>query len=261
MKSWFSLLFLLSVSCMPEEDLPLRDVGETPEYFIECYCTPGQFFSLSATTVLPVSEDLEIDFSKEMSVTIRADRNIELYHIIHTLPGSDFVYNYGSQEKLQPVGLDSLYLQIITADYKYITASTAVPSPVSFYTYRQDQNEISVQFYTSDKPTDNYYIYSAEVFAHDSIIRKEIYYLDYSEYYSGGLTEKTVIFPELQQAEKVILSLKRITRANYDYQISLNAANTANQSSITTPVPLKGNLQGALGIFTCYTEDKISINL
>ncbi|WP_155828269.1 hypothetical protein [Butyricimonas synergistica] len=28
----------------------------------------------------------------------------------------------------------------------------------------------------------------------------------------------------------------------------------ANQGSITTPVPLVGNIQGAMGIFTCYTK-------
>ena len=67
--------------------------------------------------------------------------------------------------------------------------------------------------------------------------------------------------PESGQAEEIIFTLKRITKANYDYQVSLNAANTANQSSITTPVPLKGNLQGALGIFTCYTVEKQTVPL
>ena len=60
------LLYFFQVACMPEEDLPIRHTGETPEYFIECYCQPGRPFALSATSVLPVSEDLQIDFSKEM---------------------------------------------------------------------------------------------------------------------------------------------------------------------------------------------------
>ena len=53
----------------------------------------------------------------------------------------------------------------------------------------------------------------------------------------------------------------RITKDCYNYQISLNEANSANQGSITTPVPLEGNIEGALGIFTCYTEDTKSITL
>ena len=72
------LLYFFQAACMPEEDLPIRHTGEPPEYFIECYCQPGQPFALSATSVLPVSEDLQIDFSKEMKVTIHADKAISL---------------------------------------------------------------------------------------------------------------------------------------------------------------------------------------
>ena len=31
------LLYFFQAACMPEEDLPIRHTGETPEYFIECY--------------------------------------------------------------------------------------------------------------------------------------------------------------------------------------------------------------------------------
>ena len=252
------LLFmsLLTVSCMPEEDLPVRDVGATPEYFIECYCKPQHQFSLSATTVLPVSENLQVDFSKEMSVIIHTYKDIELLHNLFTIPGSDFIYNYGSFEHFDPIGLDSLFLQIRTSTGKQITASTSIPSAVSIYEIRQKENETTVYFYTSPLSEENYYICSAEIIRNDSVIDKGTTYLDYSDYNSMTLIEKTFSLPLAGQAEKIICNLKRITKANYDYQISLNAANTANQSSITTPVPLKGNLNGALGIFTCYTEDE-----
>ena len=95
------LLYFFQAACMPEEDLPIRHTGETPEYFIECYCQPGRPFALSATSVLPVSEDLQIDFSKEMKVTIHADKAISLIHALYTLPGSEFIYNYGSPEKFE----------------------------------------------------------------------------------------------------------------------------------------------------------------
>ena len=97
------LLYFFQAACMPEEDLPIRHTGETPEYFIECYCQPGRPFALSATSVLPVSEDLQIDFSKEMKVTIHADKAISLIHALYTLPGSEFIYNYGSPEKFEEV--------------------------------------------------------------------------------------------------------------------------------------------------------------
>lgn len=253
------LLFLSLTSCMPEENLPIRPVGDIPDYFIECYCQPGKMFALSATNVLPVAESLKIDFSKEMTVKIIAGHEIELHHTMYTLPGSDFIYNYGNSEKFRPDGLDSLFLSVITADHQSISGSTSIPSQMNIYSHSFEGNEAIVRFYTSAKPDDNYYIYTAEVFRHDSISCREVCYLDYSRLAPGGLTEKSLFLTGTEQAQKILLSLKRITRANYDYQISLTAANSANQSSITTPVPLKGNLKGALGIFSCYSEDRVEI--
>lgn len=261
-KLYISILAFFAVACMPEENLPIRNVGETPEYFIECYCQPNEPLALAATTILPVSADLKVDFSQDMSIIIHTDKNIRLHHELYTLPGSDFIYNYGNEEQLKVNGLDSLYLFITAKNGVQIDASTAIPSAISIYDYRRNNNEITIRFYTSEYSSDNYYIYSAEASRNDSIIEKEVCYLDYSEYHSGGLTEKSVTLSSIApDAEKIILTLKRITKANYDYQISLNAANSANQSSITTPVPLKGNLKGALGIFTCYTEDQQTIQL
>ena len=186
---------------------------------------------------------------------------ISLIHTLYTLPGSEFIYNYGSPEKFEVRYIDSLFLDITTIDNKSITASTSIPPAVSIYNCQVAGNEAIIRFYISEKADENYYIYTAEAVHADSILNKEVCYLDYSEFQQEGLTEKSVILPDIGQAEEIIFTLKRITKANYDYQVSLNAANTANQSSITTPVPLKGNLQGALGIFTCYTEDKQTVPL
>lgn len=249
-------MVLLLSACMPEEDLPIREVGRVTGYFIECYCKPGNPFALLATTILPVSENLQIDLSPKMSVSIHAGKEWELTPNLFTLPGSDFIYNYGNDEPFVPSILDSLYLQIHTITGEQITASTSIPSPVSIYETQQNGDEINIRFYSSRLPTENYYICSAEVIRNDSVIDKGISYLDYSDNNTTSLIEKSFFFPSIERAEKIICNLKRITKANYDYQISLNAANTSNQSSITTPVPLKGNLNGAWGIFTCYTEDK-----
>mgnify|MGYP001030345909 CR=1 FL=1 len=176
------LLYFFQVACMPEEDLPIRHTGETPEYFIECYCQPGRPFALSATSVLPVSEDLQIDFSKEMKVTIHADKAISLIHTLYTLPGSEFIYNYGSPEKFEVRYIDSLFLDITTIDNKSITASTSIPPAVSIYNCQVARNEAIIRFYISEKADENYYIYTAEAVHADSILNKEVCYLDYSEF-------------------------------------------------------------------------------
>ena len=49
-----TLLFLSLLSCMPEEELPMKDMGEISGYFIECYCKPGEFYTLNAAKVSPI---------------------------------------------------------------------------------------------------------------------------------------------------------------------------------------------------------------
>ena len=52
----FTLLFLTLLSCMPEEELPMKDMGEISGYFIECYCKPGEFYTLNAAKVSSIHE-------------------------------------------------------------------------------------------------------------------------------------------------------------------------------------------------------------
>lgn len=261
MKNILTILSLtvLLQACMPEEDLPIQETNNIPDYFIECYCVPGKPFALCATKVLPISAALEIDFTTKMKIVIEAEKKYPLTWSVYTLEGSNLIYNYGNTACFQSIGTDSLHLSIRTPEGEKITASTPVPSPVNIYDSRIEENDVFIRFYTSRLSEENYYIYAAEAIRHDSVIGKSICYLDYSEERAPELVEKSLPLSAVREAEKIICTLKRITPANYEYQISLHAANTANQSSITTPVPLKGNLQGALGIFTCYTEDQAEI--
>ena len=105
----------------------------------------------------------------------------------------------------------------------------------------------------------NYYIYSVQArkegAGDDNLLKKETSYLDLSHHTGGVTIERTIKCQEIEEAEAVVILLLRITEECYNYQVSLYEANSANQGSITSPVPLIGNIQGALGIFTCYTED------
>ena len=105
----------------------------------------------------------------------------------------------------------------------------------------------------------NYYIYSVQArkegAGDDNLLKKETSYLDLSHHTGGVTIERTIKCQEIAEAEAVVILLLRITEECYNYQVSLYEANSANQGSITSPVTLIGNIQGALGIFTCYTED------
>ena len=55
------LLYFTLFSCMPEEELPMKDMGEISGYFIECYCKPGEFYTLNAAKVSPIHEIIDLN--------------------------------------------------------------------------------------------------------------------------------------------------------------------------------------------------------
>lgn len=243
------------ISCMPEENLPIRDMGDVSDYFIECYCQPEQRIVLTATHVVPITGNMQYSFPPEMDVAIRTPEKINMYYVF-SHASSDVMWNYQSAKTLETERIDTLRLDIVTANKKKITAWTLIPDNVKITNYNTKKNEATIYFYSSNEPQQNYYIYTLELKNGGSITTHESAYLDYSHYQARALIEKSIISNGLEEAEEVKLILKRITKENYHYQISQNAASTAVQGSITNPVPLEGNLHGALGIFTCYTEDQ-----
>lgn len=256
MKRYLIIIFIpLLWGCMPEEELPLRNMGEINGYFIESYCKPGQPIALTATTILAVAEELNPDFYISMDVWATALYPIHLKHKLFTIPGSNFIYNYGSDDIFDPKGADTLYLNILTPEQQQIRAKTFIPSQVTIDTAWLTNNTAGIRFYSSRNPDENYYLYTLQLAKGDSLLEKEVSYLDYNSFSPTSMIERTITSSLIEHADYALLSLKRITRECYDYQISLNKANSAQQGSITTPVPLAGNIEGAWGIFTYLTEE------
>lgn len=246
---------LFLISCMPEDNLPIRFVGETPDYFIECYCKPNEMFLLTASQVLPVSQELELSLTSNLEIHLQAGDAFRLYPIYYTSPQNGFIYNYGNYRKLNRTDADTLYLTIFTPENKSITAKTAIPDEIKIQAFEVNGQEATIWFYTSPDPTQNYYIYTVETYKGETLLNRSTCLLENLPHHAYEKTGKSLSFPPNDSTEKIIISLKHITKENYNYQVSLNRANAANQGSISTPFPLNGNLAGALGIFTCYTED------
>lgn len=252
-----SILLLASLfSCMPEEELPIKNMGAISGYFIECYCIPDESYTLNAAKILPLTETIDPGASVDLDVSIKADTVIRL----EPVPGSlSFLGNYQHMTRLANYGIDSLFLSILTPENEHITAKTAVPDAIEIASYSVSgaNNSATITFQTSRDPKQNYYIFSMQARKSDRddpVLKKETTYLDLSRYSPGASIEKTIRCQEIEEADGVFITLMRITEDCYNYQISLYEANSANQGSITTPVPLVGNIQGAMGIFTCYTK-------
>ena len=155
-----TLLFLSLLSCMPEEELPMKDMGEISGYFIECYCKPGEFYTLNAAKVSPIHEIIDLSDPVNLDVSIKADSIIKL---IPTFSPS-FLGNFRHDTKFNQFGLDSLYLSIYTPEKEHITAKTAIPDPIAISSYSVSKvtNSVTISFPTSSNPMQNYYIYSVQ---------------------------------------------------------------------------------------------------
>lgn len=249
-------LFTSLFSCMPEEELPIKDVGAISGYFIECYCIPNESYSLNAAKILPLTDMIDPGASVDLDVSIKADTVIRLEPVPGTL---SFLGNYQHMTRLDSHGIDSLFLTILTPEHDLITAKTSVPDAIEItsYSVSRETNSATITFQTSRDPQQNYYIFSMQARKSDRddpVLKKETTYLDLSRHSGGVSVEKTIKCQQIEEADGVFITLMRITEDCYNYQISLYEANSANQGSITTPVPLISNIQGALGIFTCYTK-------
>ncbi|MDR1415459.1 MAG: DUF4249 domain-containing protein [Odoribacteraceae bacterium] len=246
-------LCLSTAGCLPDEELPAGETGGSRDYFIECYCQPNRDFRLTATRVLPLAGELRPDFDIPLEVTIVADQRVPLaFRVLQT--GGGFVYNYWSRERLA-TGVDSLSLEILTPEGERVSARTVVPPAVAIDSASLGEGGATIWFRTSRAPGENYYLYVVQTFDDAGAREHASSLLDYSILPPASVVERTIAFAPAKGMTRVRLLLRRMTRQCYDYQVSLNEANSAQQGSIVTPAPLVGNIQGALGIFTCYTED------
>ena len=145
----FTLLFLTLLSCMPEEELPMKDMGEISGYFIECYCKPGEFYTLNAAKVSPIHEIIDLSDPIDLDVSIKADSIIKL---IPTFSPS-FFGNFRHDTKFNQFGLDSLYLSIYTPEKEHITAKTAIPDHITISSYfvSKATNSVTIGFQTSPR--------------------------------------------------------------------------------------------------------------
>ena len=85
-------------------------------YFIECYCQPNEIFLLTASQVLPISQELKLTLSSDLQIHIQAGELFRLYPVYYISPQSGFVYNYAANRKLNRTESDTLYLSILTPE-------------------------------------------------------------------------------------------------------------------------------------------------
>lgn len=255
-KQLFILFYtaMCCVSCELDQQLNVRNVGDSPGYFIECYCQPDEMFNLTATRIAPIDEDQYLDYSLEFDIYVTTDERFKLYQSLFHQPGTKFIYNYASNRRLHTNLTDTVWLDATAPDGTNITAKTAIPDDIKIDTVILSEKKLEIRFTTSPEQAQNYYILRTDFMPGNEMQYRDIIYRDY---YTGRQVVAHILeLPDIAPSDSIVIDLKRFTAEGYKYQLSLKNASDANQDNITSPTPLLGNISGALGIFTCYTHDR-----
>lgn len=242
-------MFFCCCSCELGERLEIKDMGEEPGYFLECYCQPGEMFEMTATRLAPIAVPQILDYSLEFDVRVVAEDTIKLNHSLFVRPNSNFLYNYASARRLDGELNDTVYLHAVTPDGELLTAKTAIPQPVSIDTVFWEGNYLTTRFTTSEQAGQNYFLLTV-MWSGEQTYHRRMHFLG-NQSKREQITSQTEI-TRLESIDSIVVELKRLTAEGYKYQYSLHEAQLAGEESLFSPVQLTGNISGAMGIFTCY---------
>ena len=251
-----SLVFCMVYACELGERLEVRYMGESPGYFVECYCRPDSMFEMTATKIAPVSEPQVLDYSIQFDAYIYADEPVKMFHSFFQRPGTNFIYNYASSKRLNIQTTDSLRLELKTSEGELITAVTQIPEPVCIDSVLWAGDNLLTYFTSHEDDKQNYYILTYSWLTNHWNSR--------SFFLKGYSANESICHDYLVDKDSVSLltvSLKRMTHEGYRYQYSLDEAKNSSSEGLFAPVELLGNISGAMGIFTCYTEDRKQLRL
>jgi len=235
-------------------------MGEGGGYFLECYCVPGDRFNLTATLLSPIAEPQLLDYSLEFDMYIQSDEQIKMYQSLYVHPDKNFVYNYASPQVVESPQRGYLELYAVSPAGDDIYARTEFPDQVRIHEVRIEEDELFYTFERSEHAFFDYYIVSAFFMREGEKVQSLVRFHDLSQQPEAGkVTFSLEISEKLKGYERVRVELKRVTQENYRYQLAIKELINVNDDNLTAPAMLPGNITNALGIFTAYTEDVVSI--
>ncbi len=259
------LLIILSVataqlailtSCSNSVELDMQQITTAPTPFIECYCEVGELYNLAATYLSPIDEPQNLDYSYDFEVYITDTEEHRLLQSIFYV--DSFIYSHGSSASL-PVDFDGeLQLRVVTEDGAIYTATSTVPDPVEIAVATLDQNCAVVEFDSSADPSQNYYSLTTSIrTAEGETIRIR------TTLYNPEPNERLLYQREVEYMEggSVEILLLRLNFEGYRYLYTIVENDQTLDSNLMSGVPLKGNIEGAVGVFTAYTSEQITLDM
>ncbi len=267
MVKWLSYIILslsLStlVSCVENQTLEIKRVGDSSGIFIECYCCVDKLYNLTATYLSPIDEAQHLDYSYDFEAYITDSEEHRLSQGLFYNDG--YLYSHGSTASLSADFDGELQLLIITPDGEELRASTAIPDPVTLkeVSYDSESESVTVVFDSSDDPSQNYFFVSVvftDIYSKVERAVKRAINISESGEQSVTISRREDEEEKYSDAQYIDVSIRRFTADGYAYQYSLLENSESTSSNIIVGIPLSSNIEGATGVFTCYSVDELRL--
>ncbi len=246
------LTALVMCACSNKIDLDMQQISTHSTPFIECYCEVGDLYNLAATYLSPIDQPQNLDYSHKFKVYIT---DTEEHRLLQGLfSRNNFIYSHGSPASL-PLDFDGeLKLRVIAEDGTTYLASSTIPDPVEIASATYENGVVELSFDSSDDSAQNYFAVS--IAAHydegEAIVRR-------AALKNPEVGESSRIEFEVGEFSSVDISLLRLNREGYQYLYTLVENEESLGSNLVGGVPMSGNIDGAVGIFTAYSRCRKSL--
>ena len=254
----FGLVLCLLTSCNLEKDIEVELPLYEKQMVVECYLEPGKpaRLTLLESTGYLDAPSLNLITDATVSITHHGiTENLKYEPAIDDSTGKYYTHTSDYVMRGQPG--DVFTLLISDPQGRKVTGTTTILPTVTMDTVEFNFNDrdeaLVVTKFKDDGNTANYYRYSIH---RDSLQGEtEISYTASDELNNG----EPFVFGtgyDFETGDTIIVTLQHLDQAFFDFQESVEEAQSANGNPFAQPGRVKSTVQGGLGVFTNLVYDR-----
>ena len=266
----FSLIMFFSCDTL-QDDFDIEIPENKDQLVVEMYIEP--YLPVFRATVSRSSnylDDPEPDYVENATVSLKRNRrNYPLRHTPFFDPETgkyyNYIYDFGGSNVIFPNIYDIYELSVKDRLGNTVTGESSflpiIPVDSIWYDYNEDEEPLlSVSFSFFDDPNEEDYY---RVTMHRNGIDATpgfILYLDDKSLKS----ERVVLsspYLKFDPGDEAIVSVYHLHEDYFNYVVSTNRAVQANYTPLFEPSEIKSNVEGGIGVFTCISYDRKSIQI
>ncbi len=244
------------MGCSLSEDTDLLFPNFRDIYIVESYLTPGEPLKLALIKNNSFDKEgvLAPLWFADVFVSTSA-KSFKLLNNLHVGSENKYIFNYVNSKVINRDYIGEYKLVIVTDEGDTITSVTKTVSQVEILDYNVQDEMVEIT-HTNGRDS-GYYMLSTEKFQGNKLISSNSVFFDYSNIHLPKI--KSVIINDYISYSLLVIKVFHITKENYEFQKSSQAAYVANIDPFSVPTRIDSNINGGVGVFTYYTSDEIRL--